>query len=907
MLRFHQNSAAADAKRYYTQSDYLSEGQETAGLWGGRAATLLGLRGTVDRESFDHLCDNLHPVTGETLTARKRSDRTVGNDVTFDVPKSVSVYYELTRDERIADAFRRSVQETMREIEADAKTRVRKNGADHDRTTSNLVWGTFYHSTSRPEEDGVPDPQMHAHCFVFNSTWDPVERAWKAVQFRDLRRDAPYYEAAMQARMAERLVGMGFEINRKGRYFELGGVSQSVIAKFSRRTQRIEAEARAKGITDPKEKAKLGAKTRGRKAKHLTMEELRSEWAGRLTPDEADALAAVGAAAREREGRPGAAGIGAREALSWAADHQFERNSSVPARELVAEALRHGVGQVGVEEAWRHLERDGRFTADVNGRLYAASRPVLAEERRLVALAREGRATRPALNPGYAVEDAALNPGQRAAVHHLLGSTDFVTMVIGGAGVGKTRLLKEAVRGAQQAGVEVLAFAPSAAASRVNMRAEGFEGADTVASLLTNKQLQARARGQVILIDEAALMGTRETAAVLALSKDLEARVILVGDDRQHRSVSRGSPFELLQAKAGLTPAKVVEIVRQRGTYRQAVELARDRPGEAFDRLCGMGWVREIPADGRYQALAADYLEAVRPVPAKGELRQPTALVVAPTHVEGARVTAAIRDGLRREKRLGEEREFTQLVSLQLTEAARGDAANYEPGDLLQYIQNAPGHTRGERVAVGEAGLPVPPAQAARFQAYRPAKLMLAAGDRVRVTQNGATADGHRLNNGEILTVAGFTAKGDLVDHRGWVIPREYGHLAHGYVVTSHAAQSRTVDRVLVAMGSASIPALSREQFYVDLSRGREWARLYVEDTAEVRKAVGRDAKRVSATELAARRRAQRSLRARTARHVAILQRRVAQERAGPQRTVDTGPHPLPDRLRHKEHSHERA
>src|SRR5262245_53860712 len=120
MLRFHQSTSAGDAKHYYTQSDYyLDGGQETIGQWGGRTAVLLGLRGTVDKVSFDRLCDNLHPLTGERLTARTRSDRTVGNDITFDVPKSVSVLYELTQDTRIRDAFRDSVQETMRELEAD--------------------------------------------------------------------------------------------------------------------------------------------------------------------------------------------------------------------------------------------------------------------------------------------------------------------------------------------------------------------------------------------------------------------------------------------------------------------------------------------------------------------------------------------------------------------------------------------------------------------------------------------------------------------------------------------------------------------------------------------------------------------------------------------------------------------
>ena len=63
------------------------------------------------------------------------------------------------------------------------KTRVRTGGQDGNRVTGNMVWGEFIHTTSRPV-DGIPDPQLHAHVFVFNSTWDQEENRWKAGQIR---------------------------------------------------------------------------------------------------------------------------------------------------------------------------------------------------------------------------------------------------------------------------------------------------------------------------------------------------------------------------------------------------------------------------------------------------------------------------------------------------------------------------------------------------------------------------------------------------------------------------------------------------------------------------------------------------------------------------------------------------
>src|SRR5436305_7139612 len=138
MIRITQQDSAGAAKRYYATADYYSEGQEIVGSWGGKGASRLGLEGTVDKFSFERLCDNLDPRTGKPLTVRTRSERTVGYDFTFSVPKSVSLLYALSGDQYIMDAFRGAVAETMREMEAEMKTRVRKGGKDEDRDTGNM-------------------------------------------------------------------------------------------------------------------------------------------------------------------------------------------------------------------------------------------------------------------------------------------------------------------------------------------------------------------------------------------------------------------------------------------------------------------------------------------------------------------------------------------------------------------------------------------------------------------------------------------------------------------------------------------------------------------------------------------------------------------------------------------------
>src|SRR5438132_7513235 len=144
--------ASRNAKEYYGESlkreDYYTEGQEIRGEWQGIGAEKLGLSGAVDQAAFDALCENRRPGTDERLTQRNKGNRIVGYDFNFHCPKSVSVVYEFTRDERMLEAFEHSGNQTTREIAAAIKTRMRQTGQNENRVTGNMVWPEFVQFTA---------------------------------------------------------------------------------------------------------------------------------------------------------------------------------------------------------------------------------------------------------------------------------------------------------------------------------------------------------------------------------------------------------------------------------------------------------------------------------------------------------------------------------------------------------------------------------------------------------------------------------------------------------------------------------------------------------------------------------------------------------------------------------------
>lgn len=841
-----QQNSAAGAKRYYATADYYIDGQELVGNWGGRGADRLGLSGTVGKKDFEQLCDNLDPRTGEPLTVRTRTERTVGYDFTFSVPKSVSLLYALHDDREILEAFRSTVDETMREMETEMKTRVRRSGKDENRTTGNMVWAEFIHTTSRPV-DGLPDPQLHAHVFVFNSTFDGEEERWKAGQFRELKRDAPYFQAAFRVRLANRLQDLGYGVVRKRDDFEIAGIPKDILSRYSRRTELIEQIAQEKGITDPDRKAELGAETREHKGKNLSMPELQEEWRSRLSQDEQDWIAEV----FRRDTKPTRPEPGERTAVDHAIEHSFVRDAVVPERKLLTEALKRGLGAVTVERTARELGWRPLIRSVAEGRDVATTQEMLGLETRMVDFARDGRGRcRPLGDPKRPVKRTWLNEEQQAAVRHVLGSRDRVMVIRGVAGTGKTTLEQEIGEALAEAGKPVVAIAQSVKASREVLRKEaGFDKADTVARFLKDTEIQASARNGVILVDEASQLGTRDMLAVFSVAEEVNARVVLVGDRRQHKSVTAGEPLKLLEDRAGLPVAQVTDIMRQSGDYKTISKaLSEGRVGFAFEKLNDLGWIKQVDDEERYQQLASAYLAAVKERTKDGDPK--TALVVSPMHAEAAKVTDAIRTEMKADGTLTDERIVTVYAPAHLTGAQKTDVTEYEPGDLIQFHQNAAGFVKGTRLVVEEGTKP-PIEQAERFEVYRPKALSLAVGDRIRITAGGTTKGGeHRLSNGALFTVEGFTPQGDIKVNNGWVIDREFGHLTHGYVTTSHASQGATVNKVFVAINSESLKATDQRTAYVAITRGKEQAVIFTDNHEELLKAARRDGETLTATEL---------------------------------------------------------
>ncbi|RKR84199.1 conjugative relaxase-like TrwC/TraI family protein [Mucilaginibacter gracilis] len=878
MLRITMNKSASGAKKYYCEQtykeghsaefDYYGEGSELIGKWGGRAAKRLDLTGSIEKKAFAQLCDNINPLTRKTLTGRNDIDRTVGYDFTFNASKSVSLAYafaDVTDKRIILDAFQSAVRDTMTDIETGMQTRVRAKGKNENRMTGNIAYGEFTHFTTRPI-DGVPDPHLHSHCFVFNATFDGEDNKWKAGQFQQVKQDAPYYEAIFHAKLAQRLQGAGYQVTRTKNGFELAGIDKRTLDKFSRRTQEIEDYTREHGITDEVQKSKIGAKTREAKRTLLTAEQQESAWLSRLTPDEQTALLSL-----KQKSNVTTDDQAAKRALQFSLSHHLERKSVASDKEILATAIKAAIGEASPEQVRQAFKQEGNILSVTEKlRTFITTKEALKEEKQLIQHCIAARNKFRPIYEQYEPQNSLLNDQQKAAVKHALSSTDGIVLITGKAGTGKTTLMKEVQLGIIESGKQIFSFAPSSEASRGVQRSEGFDNADTVARLVQQTNLHPNFKNQVIWIDEAGMLSNKDMNRVLAIAQAQSARVILSGDTKQHTSVERGDAMRIIQQETGIKPVTVNKIQRQKNmAYKEAVQQLSDgKVEQGFKKLDRMGAIQEIADSAqRVNAVADEYCKATYNVngPAK------EVLVIAPTHAEGEIVTDKIREKLKEDHRIGQEdRTFEVLKNRQLTEAEKQQPESYRLGDVVIFHQNSKGVKAGEKLQVSEAdeagvqttnsageNYSLALAEAIKFTVFEPRPLAITEGDKLRMTANVKSNEGKHLFNGSVFQVEGFDPEGQIELSNGSTIAPDFGHFNLGYVSTSHASQGKTADQVIISQSSATFKASSLEQFYVSVSRGREAVSIYTDDKDQLLDAVSQSSERISATELMAKRQEQ--------------------------------------------------
>lgn len=845
------------------KNDYWSEGEKAVqGEWIGEGARALGLTGPVTDKPFEALRENRHPRTGEPLTARDQANRVAFFDVQLSAPKDVSVLAMVGGDERVGEAFRESVKIALAEMERFAAVRERRGeaaGSEQIRLTGNYVGALFVHDTSRDL-----DPQLHVHAVLANATWDHTRNEWLALKQNEMLRASPYLRQVMYRELAARLRALGYEtyeMNSKG--FAVRGV-EHLRERFSKRTRQVqrlaEEFAAAKGRKPTKREVEvLVRESREDKLTEISTPEVKARQRAELSTDEARSLDELVRSARTQTPRQQWSHGTVQSVLEAALRHVYERSSVVREGEVLSAALELHPDFF----RWRELRSALEAHPDAIRKEGEMSlRPIRREEDAAVQRVQAGRNQRFALGDP-SVLPTALTAGQRTAATALLENRDFVSVLIGDAGTGKTTVLA-AVEAAHLAagGSRFVPLAPTTRA-RDALASSGLATADTVQRFLVSAVMQREAAGRVILVDEAGLLSTQQLDQLTRLASDVRARLLLVGDTKQHYSVQRGDALRNVIRHAGIPVVRLSEVLRQRNESDRRFSrlLATGAVAEAFEFADRRGLIREASDDHALFARASEHY-------VQNRLRGIETLVVIPFWDEIERFNAEVRPVLRQAGLLGATEVVREAVKpLTWTDEQKIHWDQYRAGDRLLFARDTRFFKRGvaaEVIAVLSDGLRVrgpkgreakiTRKQRAAFDVGRAQSLPVAVGDRLLIR---GREDDAGFANGDFKEVARVDPESNrIVFSDGKELPPHFAAWTYGHALTSYRSQGSTSEESLLVLGEVAMRSLARRQFYVGNTRYRGAHAIYLSNKAEILRRLARpDPGRELATEFMARHR----------------------------------------------------
>ena len=372
-----------------------------------------------------------------------------------------------------------------------------------------------------------------------------------------------------------------------------------------------------------------------------------------------------------------------------------------------------------------------------------------------------------AIARGAGDASARLSDEQRAAISHITGA-ERIAAVVGFAGAGKSTMLAAAREAWEAQGYAVHGAALSGKA------AEGLEESSGIASRTLaswelgwqNEKRQLGA-GDVFVIDEAGMVGSRQLARFVNEAETRGAKVVLVGDHEQLQAIGAGAPFRAIAEQVGYV--ELAEIRRQRVEWQRAasVAFATHRTSEGLAAYAQHGGVSfaENREDARAEVVR-DYLA--------DRAERPDGSRVAMAHRRAD--VRAINDAVRSE--LQERGELAREGAGALTFQTHDGSREFAPGDRIVFLEN----NRDLGVKNG----------------------MLGVVDQVEPGRIIATLDG---KGGERVAVP----------------MNDYQAVDHGYATTIHKNQGATVDRSFVLASGT----MDRHLTYVAMTRHRDGVQLY--------------------------------------------------------------------------------
>lgn len=849
--------SASNAEKYYYEKDpILTNESDGNSRWQGEGAEKLGLSGQISKDSFVKILGGRHPETGQRLVALGvNGEHRAGMDFVFSPPKSVSIYALHGGHAEILKAHQEAVRDTIKHIETIVTSRSTEDGQTKYQNTSNVVAATFMHSTSRAN-----DPQLHTHSIIMNMT--EYNGEWKAVSNESLFLSQNIINQVYQNHLAQNIVELGYNIDRKGSSFELSGFKQEWIDQFSKRSDEVtkylnenidELREQYPEASEQKLKDMAILASRDEKDKSITAAELKDLWESQVSRNSIE-HAVTNSIEQQLQSYT----------LEKAADLITENQSTFTREQLAETFLKLNVGSHTIEDFEKELQKSfsneqiqkigevstriGTRTINLPQAIYTTANVIETEKAILNTIENQKSINSYMTSEQVSqyLENTSLTAGQQKLVEHIATNEKQFSFIQGDAGTGKTYALDMVANILQQeSDVKILgASFTGKAAAEIEEKTSGNIQAYTLHSLLNNWDQHIKPdQASLLIVDEASMISSKQFASIIENAQGADTRVIFIGDTKQLQPIQAGQIFKDAIDKFGSDVVLSENLRQQTSLTQKVVGSVKDyHQGindngiqQAFSSLSANDKIHE-QSDFTSKAIE-DYISNIQ--------QQKDTLLLTHKNDLKDELNLSIRDRLL-DSNAGRF-ELTVREQINISQTDKFSSHSYEAGQSI-FITAAIDNFRAgsewqissidhennslnvinprgysESINLSEHGNHISAFTEQTKEFAIGDKIVFEKNDYLIDVKNGQTGQIESYENG-ILSIN--KDNGDSVNFK----PENYNYLDYGYALTVHKAQGQTCDTVQYVTESND-KMINSESFYVAMTRATDDIHIYTDDT----------------------------------------------------------------------------
>ena len=863
---------------YAEQSEkesYYSQDGQTKGEWHGEGIEALGIKDgqKVKQQDIDNVM-NGRGLDGKALVYNANAEnRRKGYDIAFTPDKSVSVAYAMAKENgdletagKIREMHDAAVKKAMDYLETKALYRETSNGITSDVHSGNLIYASYFHEVNRERESNI-----HTHNTVANIVKTPD--GFKALENKEIVEHQKAAQRIYTAELAKLSVQNNIAIEPSKYGFRYAGISQELCDKYSQRSAQIKEKVKELKSLYPnmsdvelREKAALATRKPKDLSKPLTAT-LEKEDMVKYQDFKNTNINRDNYVAAEKTY------MTADEAVAAAIKDLTNKEAVISENELLSKSLDYSVGKADIE-AVRKTIAENKEIVRLTEKDYTTMEMIGLEKdikEKMKAGINSVKAVTNNKNIDTAVKDyekkntVALTAEQIGAVKTILTTSDRYSIIQGDAGTGKTTLLNVTNQIAKNNGYELIAISYQGNAADEMAKNLGKDvKAGTIESF---KGMQNITDKHIIVMDEASMTGLKDMQAVQDKIEVAGARLVMIGDKKQIQSLGAGKTFEQAQ-NFGLSKAELKESRRQKDEdYKHIVDdFAAGKTQNSIERIEKVKKISEFTDENeKIKAVVKKYNQF------KTENKGESVLIVTNTNKEKNEYNNIIHGQRKERGQVGECKTFRVSENKNLSGTDLRFAKNYNLNDKVFLKTNSSLGRAGSEYSVNKVDAKNNIVELTNnkneikildlkdkdlsnkiggitFEKEKEFgigdRIIFGKNDKKFAINNGQTGIITNIKNDLITVKVGEEGKETMIRN---IKLSNYNHVDHAYAVTVNKAQGATADREIASMRADLV---TKNNFYVGLTRGRKDFFLATDSIERTRENAGIAQKKTSATDV---------------------------------------------------------